>query len=160
MDNEELDGVKFSEFPSQTPENTDEVVGLHAGDNARFSVANFILAIRQGLASIFVPLTRTINSKPLSSDITLDADDVGAVDTSDVGVADGVAGLDSNGKVPTSQLPPIASTAADVTYDNTQSGLTADDVQEAIDELAQGAGGIDYLTVVNGQICVVYEVTP
>ena len=29
-----------------------------------------------------------------------------------------------------------ASTAADVSYDNTSSGLTADDVQEAIDELA------------------------
>ena len=32
--------------------------------------------------------------------------------------------------------PSGASTAADVTYDNTVSGLTADDVQEAIDELA------------------------
>lgn len=29
-------------------------------------------------------------------------------------------------------------TAADISYDNTSSGLTADDVQEAIDELAAG----------------------
>lgn len=127
MDNEELDGVKFSEFPSQTPVNADEVVGLHSGDNARFSVANFVLAIRQGLANIFVPLTRTINGKALSSDITLDASDVGAVDADDVGVADGVASLDSTGKVPSNQLPSI---------------------------------GVDYLTVVNGKICVIYEVTP
>ena len=31
-----------------------------------------------------------------------------------------------------------ASSASDVSYDNTSSGLTADDVQEAIDELASG----------------------
>ena len=31
-----------------------------------------------------------------------------------------------------------ASSAADVSYDNTSSGLTADDVQEAVDELAGG----------------------
>lgn len=141
MDNEELDGVRFSEFPSQTPVNADEVVGLHSGDNARFSIANIVAAVRNGLANIFVPMTRTINNKALTTDISLDASDVGAVDTADVGVADGVASLDSTGKVPSSQLPPIASTAADVTYDNTQSGLTAEDVQEAIDELAAGAGG-------------------
>lgn len=133
--------IKWSQLPSQTPVNADEVVGLHSGDNARFSIANIVAAVRNGLASIFVPLTRTINGKGLSTDISLDASDVGAVDTADVGVADGVASLDSTGKVPPAQLPPIASTAADVTYDNTQSGLAADDVQEAIDELAQGGGG-------------------
>ena len=124
MDNEELDGVKFSEFPSQTPVNADEVVGLHSGDNARFSIANIVAAIRQGLANIFVPKT-------------------------DVGAANGVASLDNTGKVPSIQLPPIASTAADVTYDNTGSGLTADDVQEAIDELAQGGGGGGTTVVAN-----------
>lgn len=80
MDNEELDGVKFSEFPSQTPGNSDEVVGLHAGDNARFRIANIVAAVRNGLANIFVPKT-------------------------DVGAANGVASLDNTGKVPTSQLP-------------------------------------------------------
>lgn len=103
MDNEELDGVKFSEFPSQTPGNSDEVVGLHSGDNARFSIANIVAAVRNGLTNIFVPLTRTINGKGLSTDITLDS--------------------------------------SDIDYDNTASGLTATDVQEAIDELAQGGGG-------------------
>lgn len=34
-----------------------------------------------------------------------------------------------------------AATAGDVPYDNADSGLTAEDVQEAIDELAAGAGG-------------------
>lgn len=34
-------------------------------------------------------------------------------------------------------------TAAQVSYDNTSSGLTADDVQEAIDELATGLGSVE-----------------
>lgn len=80
MDNEEIQGVKFSEFPSQTPGNSDEVVGLHGGDNARFSIANIVAAVRNGLANIFVP-------------------------KSDVGAVNGVASLDNTGKVPTSQLP-------------------------------------------------------
>lgn len=116
MDNNEVQGVKFSQFPSSTPTNTDTVVGLHAGYNARFTVTNLIAAVRAALTSIFV-------SK------------------SDVGSAGGVASLDSSGKVPSTQLPAIPSTAAAVTYDNTDSGLTAENVQEAIDELAAGAGG-------------------
>ena len=55
--------------------------------------------------STYVPATRTINSKALSADITLSASDVGAVATSSVGVASGVASLDANGHVPASQLP-------------------------------------------------------
>ena len=243
--------VKFSEFPSETPESADEVVGLHSGDNARFSLANIVLLVRQGLANIFVPNTRKVNNHALSSDITLtasdvgarssswtpSASDVGAVPTTAVGSADGVASLGNDGKVPAAQLPPISAegkadedtiapieatttatsahplgsifylngdlyraladiaeggtintgsggnatqttvaanfsrivklTAAqyaslsaaekaadiiyivtddeldadDVCYDNTTSGLTATDVQAAIDEVAQGGGG-------------------
>ena len=49
-------------------------------------------------------------------------------------------------------------TAGLIPYDNTTSGLTADDVQEAIDELAQGGGaGVEYLTVVNGAVNIIYE---
>lgn len=127
MDNEEIQeeiqGVKFSEFLSVTPGNSDEVVGLHAGDNARFSVANFILAIRQGLASIFVPLTRTINGKSLGSDVTLVPTDVGAqeeITASGIlkgdgqgGVSTAVAGTDyaTPGQIPSvpspSNLPPL-----------------------------------------------------
>ena len=77
--------TKWSQFPSATPGNSDEVVGLHSGNNARFSIANIVSAVRNGLASIFVPLTRTINGKGLSSDITLDASDVGAAEPTQVG---------------------------------------------------------------------------
>jgi hypothetical protein len=53
----------------------------------------------------------------------------------------------------------IPTDASDVTYDNAQSGLSATTVQDAIDEVAQGGGGsgIDYLTVENGKICVIYD---
>lgn len=71
--------TKWSQFPSATPSNSDEVVGLHSGDNARFSIANIIAAVRNGLANIFVPKT-------------------------DVGATNGVASLDSTGKVPGTQL--------------------------------------------------------
>lgn len=43
--------------------------------------------------------------------VTLNADDVGAVPTSDVGSANGVASLDGTGKVPSSQLPPGSSSS-------------------------------------------------
>lgn len=52
-----------------------------------------------------VPKTRTVNSKALSSDITLTAADVGAIATTAKGANGGVAELDANGKVPSSQLP-------------------------------------------------------
>lgn len=95
--------VKWSQFPSVIPSNSDEVVGLKSGGNVLFSIANIVAAVRNGLENIFVPLTRTINSKALSTDISLDS--------------------------------------SDIDYDNTGSGLTADNVQDALDELAQGGGG-------------------
>lgn len=52
-----------------------------------------------------VPMTRTINGKALSSNISLSASDVGAIPTSQKGAASGVAELDSTGKVPSTQLP-------------------------------------------------------
>lgn len=68
--------AKWSHFPSESPDNADEIVGLHSGHNARFSVANFILAVRQGIANLFVPKTRKVNGKALSSDISLTMDDI------------------------------------------------------------------------------------
>ena len=38
---------------------------------------------------------------------------------------------------------PVVVAAENVTYDNTTSGLTADDVQEAIDEVAASVGGVE-----------------
>lgn len=52
-----------------------------------------------------VPTGRKINDKPLTGDISLAADDVGAVPASQKGSAGGVASLGADGKVPSSQLP-------------------------------------------------------
>jgi len=140
--------TKWSQLPSATPVNNDEVVGLHSGDNARFSIANIVAAVRNGLASIFVPLTRTINGKGLSTDITLDASDVGAVDTDDVGVADGVASLDSNGKVPGTQLDlsgkQATITASGILKGDGQGGVTA--ATAGTDYQAPLTAGTDYAT--------------
>ena len=52
-----------------------------------------------------VDKTTTINGKKLASNITLTPEDVGAIPASAKGVANGVATLDQDGKVPSSQLP-------------------------------------------------------
>lgn len=125
----------ISDFPAASSVNASDVLaGVQDGVTKKFSFAIVLNWLKQQLESMFVPTSRKINGKDLSSDITLDASDIGAVDASDVGIADGVAGLDSNGKVPSSQLPPISSDAADITYDPTTSGASATNVQDALDE--------------------------
>lgn len=52
-----------------------------------------------------VPTSRTVNGKALTGNITLTPADVGAIDSTLKGAANGVAELDSSGKVPSSQLP-------------------------------------------------------
>ncbi len=52
-----------------------------------------------------VPVTRKINGHALSADVTLDHTDVGAIPSTAKGSAGGVAELDSNGMVPSAQLP-------------------------------------------------------
>lgn len=57
------------------------------------------------LSGTYVPVSTTINGKPLSANVQLTAGDVGAIPATQKGVASGVAELDSTGKVPASQLP-------------------------------------------------------
>ena len=64
---------------------------------------------------------------------------------------------DKNGTIATTD--DIPTDASDVTYDNTQSGLTATNVQDAIDEVAQGGGGGSYsagdgIDIINNEISV------
>lgn len=101
-------GVKFSQFPSiATINNNDQIVGLYEGANARWSFSTVLSWFQAAVAGLFVPISRKINNKALSADITLAASDIGAVPTTSVGVASGVASLDSTGKVPSAQLPAI-----------------------------------------------------
>lgn len=52
-----------------------------------------------------VPTSRKVNGKALSADVTLTAADVDAIPTSSKGSPNGIAELDSTGKVPAAQLP-------------------------------------------------------
>lgn len=148
---DEINLVKISDLPAATsPGEYDVLAGVQTGDTKQFSFGTVLQWIKNILHPSdigAVPVERTVNNKSLIQNITLTASDVGAVDTDDVGIAGGVASLDGSGKVPSSQLPPISSDAADISYDNTNSGLTADDVQEAIDELAAGAVSVDLSTI-------------
>lgn len=69
------------------------------------NLTTFFNTLKADFLDVLVPTSRKINNKALTSDITLSASDVNAVPTSDLGVAGGVATLDSNGKVLSSQLP-------------------------------------------------------
>ena len=78
-----------------------------------------------------IPITRTVNGKPLSADITLVAADVGArsntwiptaaetgsIPATEKGIPSGVAALDESGKIPSTQLP-------DMNYDPSGSAST------------------------------------
>ena len=54
------------------------------------------------LPAMTIPVT-SVNNK--TGDVVLTSSDIGAIGISQVGMANGVASLDANGKVPTSQLP-------------------------------------------------------
>lgn len=59
-----------------------------------------------------VPITRTINTKPLSADITLKASDVGAVDSTQLNQPNGVAGIGPDGKL--NQVPSAAKISSEL----------------------------------------------
>lgn len=79
-------------------------IGLGNVDNTS-DVNKPISTATQTALNTKVPTSRTINGKALTSNITLNAADVGAIDSSLKGTANGVAELDSSGKVPAAQLP-------------------------------------------------------
>lgn len=71
------------------------------------------------MSDTYVPTTRTVNGQALSDNITLTPEDVQAVPSSEKGVAGGVATLDENGLVPSSQLPSYVDDVVEVaTYDD------------------------------------------
>lgn len=121
-------GRKISQFPAATTASDNDVLaGVQSNSNKKFSLSVIWGYISGKLGNTFVPQTRTVNNKALSSNIVLDASDVGAVDTVDIGVADGVASLDSTGKVPGKQLD----------LSNTQNKIIANGILKG-----DGAGGV------------------
>lgn len=85
----DTEGVKISLLPSATsPADADVLAGVQGNTTKKFSLSAlktfFFSAITP--ASIgAVPDTRTVNGQALDDDITLDADDVGAAEPTQVG---------------------------------------------------------------------------
>lgn len=80
--------------------------GSSSGNVVEVQADGTILAsLIPDLGGTYVKTSTTINGKPLTDNVALTADDVGAIPTIQKGVASGVAELDENGKVPSAQLP-------------------------------------------------------
>lgn len=78
------------------------VVDTSMSDSSTNPVQNKVVYAELGNK---VPTSRKVNGKALSADVTLTAADVDAIPTSSKGSSNGVAELDSTGKVPAAQLP-------------------------------------------------------
>lgn len=76
----------------------------------------FLTKVKEWANGTFVPGTRKVNGKALTSDITLNAADVSAIPVTQKGTANGVAELGADGKVPSAQLPSYVDDVLE--YDN------------------------------------------
>lgn len=122
-------GRKISQFPAaSTINDADVLAGVQSSSNKKFSFA----LLKSWLQNQFIPASAK-------------------------GAANGVAGLDATGKVPSSQLPTMPSNVEANPSGEATDTLTKLQVGETIYAVS-GGGGVDYLTVVDGKICVIYEV--
>ena len=85
----DTEGVKISLLPSATtPADADVLAGVQGNTTKKFSLSalkNFFLGAITPASIGAVPDTRTVNGQALSSNISLDADDVGAAEPTQVG---------------------------------------------------------------------------
>lgn len=85
----DTEGVKISLLPSATsPADADVLAGVQGNTTKKFSLSAikaFIIAAVTPSGIGAVPDTRTVNGKALSSNISLDASDVGAAEPVQVG---------------------------------------------------------------------------
>lgn len=105
-----IEGLKISQLPqANTLDESDVLAGVQTGTTKKFALSTLVAWIKAHL--------------------NLTAADVGAVPTSAVGAAGGVAGLDSNGKVPGTQLDLSGKqdkiTASGILKGDGQGGVTA-----------------------------------
>lgn len=107
-----VDSTDFNTLKGRVDTNEDNIAMLDSdieGLNTDVeTLKTDVTTVKNAVTTIqddYVPKSRKINGKALSSDIMLDASDVKAISTSQKGVANGVAELDANGLIPSSQLP-------------------------------------------------------
>lgn len=85
----DTEGVKISLLPSATsPADADVLAGVQGNTTKKFSLSalkSFFFGAITPASIGAVPDTRTVNGQALSSNISLDADDVGAAEPTQVG---------------------------------------------------------------------------
>lgn len=134
--------IYISDIPdAESITNADKVTGIQGNVNKNFTFSSILAWFVNAVKSAFVPVNRTVNGKTLGTNITLTASDVGArpdtwtptaegigaIPATEKGAPLGVAELDSNGQVPSSQID----------LSGKQSTITANGILKG-----DGAGGI------------------
>lgn len=114
--------LTISDMPDNIPTSKITGLGTAAAANTGTEQGNvpviqsggkLLASILPDLSGMYVPVDTTINGKPLSENVTLDAEDVGAIPATEKGQPNGVATLGSDGKVPSSQLPSFVDDVAE-----------------------------------------------
>lgn len=81
----EASGVKISQLPAATnPSSSDVLAGVQSTTTKKFALSTLLAWIKSQITAAdvdAVPITRTVNNKALSANITLAASDVSAVPT-------------------------------------------------------------------------------
>lgn len=142
----------ISSFQDATGINeADKVTGLKNGVNTNFSFSTILSWFVTTVAAAFVPVSRKVNNKALSADISLDASDVGAqaaITASGIlkgdgagGVSAAVAGMDygtyskPSGGIPSSDMTSAVQTSlgkADSAYQKPSGGIPASDLANGV----------------------------
>lgn len=140
----------ISQFPAASSVNASDVLaGVQEGVTKKFSLVVLYNAIVGWLGNTFVPVTRKVNNKTLSADITLDASDVGAyelpsggIPKSDLaqGVQDSLDNADSayqlpSGGIPSTDMASAVQTSlglADSAYQLPSGGMPSSDMASAV----------------------------
>jgi len=124
--------VPITELPPATDvSSADLLAGVQDNTTKKFSLAAILAWLKTKITAAeldVVPNTRKVNGHSLFADVTVTSADVGAVSATEKGASNGVAELDSGGKVPTAQLPaiPAPSDAAPQALSTAAAGSSAD----------------------------------
>ena len=142
----------ISSFQDATEINSaDKLTGLQNNVNRNFSFSTILSWFVTTVAAAFVPVSRKVNNKALSADITLDSSDVGAqaaITASGIlkgdgagGVSAAVAGTDygtyskPSGGIPSSDMTSAVQTSlgkADSAYQKPSGGIPASDLANGV----------------------------
>ena len=161
-----LAGLSNYELPNASADTKGGIkvgTGLEMDENGKLNVTSAGSVDWSGISDkpeTFTPATHTHAQSDITglsdalaakaaSDHSHSAADVGAIATSAKGAANGVATLDSNGRIPTSQIPGAYEDVVDGYYDSTQNKFFAD--SQKTTELDKVVGRV-YVDLTDGPV--------